>query len=418
MTQAWLTRPRTAALLLGGLLVLWGARCAPGPTDYQPESTPKATNQTDKSGVPSAARPPGPLPTFFELPIPPDARRIAFLIDASGRMTCPIEVVKPELKRCLCQLSEGDEFHVIFYSSNSTAELPERKLVHATEANKIKAFECIDGIITRGENDPTEALKRAFALEPDMVFLLTPCEVDPSVVNLVKNLNAKGEVMVNTISLLNDDGRTTLKEIAGQNRGTYKFVREHDLARILNPGADQRERAERRDYWGITLGGKPCKVVFVCDRSGSMTNSIDFSKYELNRCIDTLKETDEFGVLFFSTDPPLEMSPGGLVPATEANTDLAFDFVRHVIPQGDTEPASAIKRAFALQPETIFILTDGEFDKSVVDLVKSLNAGGKVTVHTVAFLYQTGGKVLKEIAEQNGGVYKFVSEADLARLPP
>ncbi|MCX5675227.1 MAG: hypothetical protein NTX87_09470, partial [Planctomycetota bacterium] len=67
---------------------------------------------------------------------------------------------------------------------------------------------------------------------------------------------------------------------------------------------------------------------------------------------------------------------------------------------------------------TICLLTDRELDKSLVGLVKGLNAGGKVKVHTVAFLYETGGKVLKEIAEQNGGVYKFVSEADLACLSP
>jgi len=49
-------------------------------------------------------------------------------------------------------------------------------------------------------------------------------------------------------------------------------------------------------------------------------------------------------------------------------------------------------------------------------LCKRLNTGGKVTIHTIGFLYKTGEEVLKQIATDNGGNYKFVSEADLAAL--
>jgi hypothetical protein len=45
-----------------------------------------------------------------------------------------------------------------------------------------------------------------------------------------------------------------------------------------------------------------------------------------------------------------------------------------------------------------------------------MNAGGKTKVNTVGFLYRTGEAVLKQIATDNGGNYKFVSEADLAGL--
>ena len=68
------------------------------------------------------------------------------------------------------------------------------------------------------------------------------------------------------------------------------------------------------------------------------------------------------------------------------------------------------------RPDVIFLLTDGEFDQAVAGLVKRLNADGNVTVHTIGFLYKTGEAVLKQIAEQNGGKYGFVSEADLAKM--
>jgi hypothetical protein len=85
-------------------------------------------------------------------------------------------------------------------------------------------------------------------------------------------------------------------------------------------------------------------------------------------------------------------------------------------PRAETDPSRAIDRAFAVGPDTIYLLSDGEFDRAIIARVKKLNAGGKVTVHTIGFLYRTGEPILKKIAAENGGQYKFVSEADLAKL--
>jgi len=64
----------------------------------------------------------------------------------------------------------------------------------------------------------------------------------------------------------------------------------------------------------------------------------------------------------------------------------------------------------------IFLVTDGEFDREVADLCKRLNPEKKVKVHTICFLYKTGEEILKQIAADSGGTYKFVSEADLEKL--
>ena len=156
------------------------------------------------------------------------------------------------------------------------------------------------------------------------------------------------------------------------------------------------------------------KVVYVVDKSGSMTDSIDFVKYALKRSIGDLAETAEFHVIFFSSDPLVEMSARRLVSATSANKELAYQFIDGITPQGETLPATAIERAFACQPDVIFILTDGEFDKAIVDLVKRLNTGGKVAVNTIGFIYKSGEPVLRQIAEANKGKYYFVAETDLA----
>lgn len=162
--------------------------------------------------------------------------------------------------------------------------------------------------------------------------------------------------------------------------------------------------------------GEANKIVYIVDRSGSMTDSIDYVKYELKRSIRELGPEKQFHIIFFSSGPALEMPARRLVSATEPNKAKAFEFVDGIIAQGETDPDEAIKRAFAVGAELIYLLTDGEFDKSVVDTIKTLNKGGKVTIHTIGFIYKDGEKILKDIASQNNGNYKFVSEADLATL--
>ncbi len=165
----------------------------------------------------------------------------------------------------------------------------------------------------------------------------------------------------------------------------------------------------------------PRKFIYIVDRSGSMTDSIDYVKYELKRSIGELQDDQEFHVIFFSSGPPVEMPTRRLVNATERNKQLGFEFIDTIVPQGETDPSVSLERAFACQPEVIYLLTDGEFDRQIIDLVKRLNVGGKVIVHTIGFMHEGGddmnsgaGAILKQIANDNGGNFKIVNEKDLA----
>jgi phage FluMu protein Com len=172
-----------------------------------------------------------------------------------------------------------------------------------------------------------------------------------------------------------------------------------------------------RGFFGAGTEGEIAhRIVYIVDRSGSMTDSIDYVKYELKRSIGELGEDTEFHVIFYSSGPPVEMPTRRLVAATERNKQLAFEFIDSIIAQGETDPSKALERAFACGAELIYLLTDGEFDKEIVSLVKRSNVGNKVTVHTIGFLYKTGEAVLKDIASQNNGNYKFVSDKDLETL--
>jgi hypothetical protein len=173
---------------------------------------------------------------------------------------------------------------------------------------------------------------------------------------------------------------------------------------------------EGRGFFGVG-GADAAKIVYVVDRSGSMTDTIDYVKNELKRSISELPDKFQFHVIFFSSDPPVEMPTRGLVQATEDNKQLAYQFIGGVMAQGETNPSTALKLAFSYNPEVIYLLTDGEFDRGIIGLVMSLNFRDKVTVHTIGFLYKTGENALKLIASGNRGNYKFVSEEDVRHKP-
>jgi hypothetical protein len=168
-------------------------------------------------------------------------------------------------------------------------------------------------------------------------------------------------------------------------------------------------------YFGLEAKGAR-KVVYIVDKSGSMTDSIVYVNRELKRSLRALGVDAAFHVLFFSSGPPAELPFRKLVHATEENKRAADKFIDGIVPQGQTDPSDALSRAFALKPDAIFLLTDGEFDKAIVRSVRELNKEGKVRVYTIGFLYKQGEKTLQAIAADNGGAYRFVAESDLEGL--
>lgn len=158
--------------------------------------------------------------------------------------------------------------------------------------------------------------------------------------------------------------------------------------------------------------GRRNKIVYIIDRSGSMTDSIWFVKSELRRSIRSLKGSQKFHVIFYSTGPALELPAGRLVPAVPANRDVAFEFIDGIVASGGTDPRDAIRAAFRLRPDVIHLLSDGEFDapKKTVQLIDKLNARHGVKINTYCYLYESPSQVMQTIAARNGGTYKFVGE--------
>jgi hypothetical protein len=108
------------------------------------------------------------------------------------------------------------------------------------------------------------------------------------------------------------------------------------------------------------------RIVFVVDKSGSMTDSFDMVRRELLRSVGKLTRSQKFHVICFSQkadDRPAyeENPPRRLVSAIESSRKELATFIAAVRPEGGTEPSPAMRRAFDLEPDLIYFLTDGDF---------------------------------------------------------
>jgi uncharacterized protein with von Willebrand factor type A (vWA) domain len=171
------------------------------------------------------------------------------------------------------------------------------------------------------------------------------------------------------------------------------------------------------EFFGIVTG-KARKIAYVVDHSGSMTDTIVYLQNEVKRSIRSLESDQSFFLTFFSSGPTIDFptNAGAMAPAEINYKREAYEFISKIKAQGQTDPSDSLKKAFTLQPDVIYILTDGEFAPMIADLIKQLNAKHKVRINTICFINADGQKLLKSIAEDNNGKYRFVNEEDAKKL--
>ena len=166
------------------------------------------------------------------------------------------------------------------------------------------------------------------------------------------------------------------------------------------------------------VSGNAMKVAYVSDSSGSMLGLFDTLRVELRKAVDTLKPIQGFNIIFFSEDVFLSLDKQSLLLATPENKRKAYDFLDRLTPHGSSNPVSGIRAAFQMQPQLIYMLTDGEFTNNdeIINEIRKLNANKKVKINTIAFGENQDPSFinfLKKIADENGGVFRHVRESDL-----
>ena len=164
-------------------------------------------------------------------------------------------------------------------------------------------------------------------------------------------------------------------------------------------------------------------IVYVIDRSGSMVEEFDTVRREMLRSISYLVARQDFHVILFSHSRPLEVGARRLMPAKRIYKESAAKFLDSVRAGGRTDPIPALRRAFEVLDRAdtrggrtgklIFLLTDGSFpdNAAVLAAVRQLNVNKTVLVNTYLYGHRPpeAEKVMKQIAEECNGRYKYVS---------
>lgn len=200
-----------------------------------------------------------------------------------------------------------------------------------------------------------------------------------------------------------------------------------DVATFNNAGGGA-GIAPRASYYGT--GGNARKIVYIIDCSGSMVDHYTLPvrgvKAETERSISNLVPLQFFGVVTVSDTAKVVMDMARAVP--ENKEAFHKKFADSVAEGANDEALSMFQNAFedalAMKPDLIYFLTDGGFSKALIPAVKKMNQEVGAKICTLEFDRYTGQTrsgdteqtaLLKELAGENGGVYRFVNDMDAGK---
>jgi len=172
----------------------------------------------------------GAAPKFFGLgESVRGARRVVYVVDRSGSMLDTFGYVRDELNRSVGALRRSQKFHVILFNSGQPLESPPGRLVSAINVRKKGLAEFLQGVFPHGGTEPERAMRRALALDPDLIYFLTDGAFDPSLLGRLDRWNQRRRVRIFTIAFFDRSGADLLERIAREHGGEFKFVSEHDV---------------------------------------------------------------------------------------------------------------------------------------------------------------------------------------------
>jgi hypothetical protein len=164
-------------------------------------------------------------------------------------------------------------------------------------------------------------------------------------------------------------------------------------------------------FFGTTVAGT--RFVYVVDASRSMVGG-RFRKAtrELSRSVCNLRPDQQYYVIFFGLDcyPMYFPQPcPSLVPSMPETWRRLHQWMRNVDPrtQGATNGRSAMLLALALEPDAVYLLSDGAFTDDTVVSLLALEPNS-IPIHTIAFGSEDARWDLQRIAHRHGGTYRFV----------
>jgi len=168
-----------------------------------------------------------------------NARRIVYMLDASGSMLDVADRLKRAVSQSVDKLVPVQEFNIVIFRDSDIPPMPLQKsgLLRATTANKQLAFKWIEeNYRPAGRTEPASAIRMTFSMRPQLVYVLTDgfdaAASFDEVQSEFKKQNKDAAAKVNTLlvrSRLDKELDAIMQRIAEENGGVYKPIEKNDF---------------------------------------------------------------------------------------------------------------------------------------------------------------------------------------------
>lgn len=185
------------------------------------------------------------------------------------------------------------------------------------------------------------------------------------------------------------------------------------------------------------LSGEGGRFVYLFDRSESMNSvftlyskqqilssitPLKSAKLEMTRSLGALGRANKFQIVFYN-DEPTVFGDGHydqeMFSATEENLQRANEYIENMKAEGFTNHLAALEVGINMNPNVIFLLTDGEakddLHPNMVRKLYKLCRRKKILLNVIHFCNQPREQcTLVRLAEKTGGQHLFIKLQDLA----
>jgi len=157
-------------------------------------------------------------------------------------------------------------------------------------------------------------------------------------------------------------------------------------------------------------------VIFVLDRGSATHESFDNMKMACLNAIDSFRPDQKYQIIFWQLDQENEVV---VIPALPARADNKAELkktanaVDEITSFGQSDPKPAMEKAFAAQPTAVVIASGKLLDEGFARMVLDARGGNNTRVYCFSLAERSSGQYMSEVASQTGGIFKFVTRAEL-----
>jgi hypothetical protein len=160
-----------------------------------------------------------------------NARKVVYVVDVSASLVIYLEDIISEMHLSIRSLLPTQWFHIILAKPVQVVEFKPQRLVPAISRYKEAAVDFIDtirGTPKPGKADPVDAMRRAFACRPELIYFLTDGDystVEGELMRTLADLNRDRQAKITVIGFNPaPQVQDLLLRIARENGGHYRLV--------------------------------------------------------------------------------------------------------------------------------------------------------------------------------------------------